>query len=199
MKAPRLLAACTIAVLFPVTAAATTYQVDSDHTNVGFKVRHLFTHVQGRFDRFQGTIDFDPAKPEATKVEGKIEAASINTNVAQRDTHLRSEDFFDVQKYPNITFVSTKSAQIDAAKKSGKLEGKLTIHGIEKPVVLDVSYLGAAKDPWGNMRAGFSARTTINRKDFGLTWNETLESGGLLVGDEIQIEIDAEGMVPAAK
>lgn len=191
------MAACSI-LLLPGLAAATTYQVDPDHTTVGFKVRHLFTSVQGRFDRFEGTITFDPAKPQDTKVEGTIDAASINTNVAERDKHLRSDDFFDVAKYPKILFTSTKADQIDPTKKNGKLEGKLTIHGVEKPVVLDVTYLGAAKDPWGNQRAGFSARTKINRKDFGLSWNETLESGGLLVGDEIQIEIDAEGMIPAA-
>jgi polyisoprenoid-binding protein YceI len=191
--------ACSTLALLPATAGAITYSVDPDHTTVAFKVRHLFTAVQGRFDRFEGTITFDPAKPEETKVQGAIEAASINTNVAERDKHLRSDDFFDVAKYPKILFTSTKAAQIDPTKKNGKLEGKLTIHGVEKAVVLDVTYLGAAKDPWGNQRAGFSAHTKINRKDFGLAWNETLESGGLLVGDEIQIEIDAEGMIPAAK
>lgn len=185
-------------LLAPASSPAITYQVDPDHSNVGFEVRHLFTKVQGRFDRFEGTIQFDPAKPEATVVEGTIEAASINTNVEQRDKHLRSDDFFDVAKFPKITFVSTGTAEIDASKKGGKLAGKLTIHGVEKPVTLEVTYLGAAKDPWGNQRAGFSASTTINRKDFGLAWNETLESGGLLVGEEVKIEIDAEGMVPPA-
>ena len=188
-----------VAVPAVAAASATTYKVDPDHTNVGFRVRHLFTSVQGRFDRFEGTIVYDPTKPEETKVEGSIEAASINTNVPERDKHLRSDDFFDVAKYPKITFVSTKPVDIDPSKKNGKLEGKLTIHGTEKPVVLDVTYLGAAKDPWGNQRAGFSARTKVNRKDFGLTWNETLESGGLLVGDDIEIDIDAEGIVPAAQ
>ena len=194
-----MIAAWTATLLLPALAAATAYKVDPDHTNVAFKVRHLFTAVQGRFDHFEGTINFDPAKPEDTSVEGWVDAKSINTNVPERDKHLRSDDFFDVAKYPKIAFASTKPAQIDASKKSGKLEGMLTIHGVQKPVVLDVTYLGAAKDPWGNQRAGFSARTTINRKDFGLSWNETLESGGLLVGDEVQIEIDAEGMVPASK
>jgi polyisoprenoid-binding protein YceI len=191
-----LLTLCSGILSLPAAAGAVVYKVDSDHTNVGFKVRHLFTQVQGRFDRFSGTISFDPSKPEATKVEGTIEASSINTNVPERDKHLRSEDFFDIAKYPKITFASTQAAQIDPSKKSGKLEGTLTIRGTSKPVVLDVTYLGAAKDPWGNQRAGFSARTRINRKDFGLTWNETLESGGLLVGDDVQIEIDAEGLVP---
>jgi len=188
------LAAAVLLILLPSAGAAVTYKVDPDHTTVAFKVRHLFTYVQGRFDKFEGTIEFDPDKPEVTRVQGSIDAATVNTNVAERDKHLRSEDFFDVAKFPKITFTSTKAAQIDASRKSGKLEGKLTIHGVERPVVLDVTYLGAAKDPWGNQRAGFSARTTINRKDFGLTWNETLETGGVLVGDEIQIEIDAEGM-----
>jgi len=198
MSCRRWLIACCALAAAPGIAGATLYKVDSDHTNVGFRVRHLFTAVQGRFDRFEGTIEFDPAKPDGVKVSGWIDANSINTNVPERDKHLRSDDFFDVEKYPKITFVSTKAAKIDPSKKSGKLEGNLTIHGVEKPVVLEVTYLGAAKDPWGNQRAGFSARTTINRKDFGLSWNETLESGGLLVGDEIQVEIDAEGMVPVA-
>ncbi len=181
----------------PVAGAAsvTTYKVDPEHTSVTFRVRHLFTYVTGRFDRFEGTITFDPAQPEQVKVVGAIDVASVNTNVEERDKDLRSKRFFDAAQYPKITFVSTGVTDLDAAKKNGKLHGKLTIHGVEKPVVLDVSYLGEGKDPWGNRRAGFSARTTINRKDFGLTWNETLETGGVLVGDEVRIEIEAEGMV----
>lgn len=199
MMRTSLLATLAVALLAPTSASAASYKVDADHTTVAFQVRHLFTNVQGRFDRFEGTIEFDPAKPEATKVEGTIDAASINTNVEQRDKHLRSDDFFDVEKFPKISFVSTGTAAIDASKKSGKLQGKLTIRGVEKPVTLDVTYLGAGKDPWGNQRAGFSAHTTIDRKDFGLAWNETLESGGLLVGDEVKISIDAEGILPPAK
>src|SRR5262249_25017864 len=107
----------------------------------------------------------------------------------------RSKDFFDVDKFPKITFVSTGVSDVDAAKKSGKLHGKLNIHGVEKDVGLDVAYLGEGSDPWGNKKAGFSATTTINRKDFGLNWNETLETGGVLVGDDVQIEISAEGEV----
>lgn len=185
-------ATVAISVYLPGTALATTYKVDPEHTNVGFRVRHLFTPVKGRFDRFEGQIVFDPQHPEQTKVEGSIDVASINTNVTERDNDLRSARFFDVAKYPKITFVSGAS-KIDATTKRGKLHGILTIHGVERPVILDVAFLGAGKDPWGNMRAGFSAHTTINRKDFGLTWNETLETGGVLVGDEIQIEIEAEG------
>jgi polyisoprenoid-binding protein YceI len=182
----------------PAAVFAKTYKVDPEHTNVGFRVRHLFTTVKGRFDKFEGQIVFDPAHPEQTKVQGSIDVASVNTNVAERDKDLRSPRFFDAAKYPAITFVSSGTATItkdnQTGQISGTLNGKLTIHGVERPVMLDVSYLGEGKDPWGNVRAGFSARTKINRKDFGLSWNETLETGGLLVGEEVEIEIDAEGM-----
>ncbi len=176
-------------------ASATTYKVDRDHTSITFRVRHLFTQVSGRFDRFDGKITFDPAHPDQVKVEGSIDVASINTNVEERDKDLRSKRFFDAETYPKITFVSTGVSDVDATKTHGKLKGQLTIHGVQKPVVLEVSYLGAGKDPWGNQKAGFTATTKINRKDFGLTWNETLESGGVLVGDDVQIDIEAEGMV----
>ncbi len=174
-------------------ARAESYKVDTDHTGVTFAVRHLFTKVNGRFDKFDGTISFDPKAPEKTTVEGSIDAASINTNVDKRDAHLRSKDFFDIATYPKITFKSTKVTDLDAAKQHGKLHGLLKIRDVEKPVVLDVTFLGAGKDPWGNVKAGFTARTTINRKDFGLNWNETLETGGLLVGDEVEVDISAEG------
>lgn len=195
MRVRTLSAALAAALLLPAAARATTYKVDPEHTTVAFEVRHLFTSVEGRFRRFHGTIEFDPAHPEATRVEGAIEAASIDTNNEKRDKHLRSADFFDVAKHPEIRFVSTGVSDVDAAKKKGKLHGKLTIHGVEKPIVLDVKYLGTGKDPWGNVRGGFEARGEINRKDFGLTWNETLETGGLLVGDEVTIRINAEGLV----
>jgi polyisoprenoid-binding protein YceI len=118
--------------------------------------------------------------------------SSINTNVPERDKHLRSPDFFDAAKFPKITFVSTNVGGIDSSKKAGKLQATLGVHGIEKPVTMEVSYLGEVKDPWGNTKAGFSGRTTINRKDFGLTWNQSLETGGTLVGDEVTIDIDVE-------
>jgi polyisoprenoid-binding protein YceI len=179
----------------PAVAPATTYKVDSEHTSVTFTVRHLFTKVMGRFDKFDGKIVYDPAKPQATKVEGSIDVASINTNVAKRDEHLRSKDFFYVEKFPKITFASTGVADGAPGKTSGKLTGTLSIRGVEKPVTLDVSFLGDGMDPWGNRRAGFSGQVTINRKDFGLTWNEKLETGGVLVGDEVTIQIEAEGTV----
>jgi polyisoprenoid-binding protein YceI len=175
------------------SAGATGWKVDQPHTTVGFSISHLFTSVQGRFDRFEGTIAFDPAKPEATTVKGAIEVASINTNNEKRDKHLRSADFFDVVKYPKIVFESTGMKDVDG--KRGKLEGNLTIRGITKPVVLDVVYRGQGADPWGNVRAGFQAKVSIDRKDYGLTWNETLETGGLLVGDEVEIVINVEGLL----
>ncbi len=175
------------------TANATRWKVDGEHTTVSFSVRHLFTSVQGRFDRFEGSVEFDPAKPEATVVRGTIEAASINTNNAKRDKHLRSGDFFDVEKYPTLSFESTGVKEVNGNK--GELEGKLTLHGVTRPVVIEVEYLGQGSDPWGNVRAGFSMKLTIDRKDYGLNWNEVLETGGFLVGEEVEIRVDVEGLI----
>src|SRR5262249_34113203 len=159
-------------------------------TSVSFRIRHLFTSVNGHFETFEGKVVFDPKAPAKTHVEGSIDAASINTGVTKRDDHLRSADFFDVAKYPKITFESGEVTDVDSSGKSGKMHGTLTMHGVSKPVLLDVAFLGAGKDPQGKERAGFHAETKINRKDFGLSWNKTLESGGMLVGDEVTIEID---------
>lgn len=173
-------------------AWASTYAIDKDHTTVGFKIRHLFSNVEGRFDQFEGTVEYEPGKPEQWKADATIQAASINTHVEKRDTHLRSKDFFDAEKYPLITFTTT--GVTDATAAGAKLQGVLSIHGIEKPVVLDVEIHGVGKDPWGNVRAGFTARTKINRKDFGLTWNEVLESGQVLVGEEVDITLEVEAI-----
>lgn len=178
----------------PNTAPAGVYSIDPAHTTVGFGVRHLFTTVNGVFRSFEGRIVFDPEHEERTKVEGSIDAASIDTNVEKRDQHLRSPDFLEVEKYPKITFVSTQVTDVDKEKRKGKLHGDLTIHGVTKLVVLDVEFLGEGKDPWENTRAGFHAATTINRKDFNVTWNKVLESGGFLVGDELKIAIDVEAI-----
>ena len=176
------------------SAPAAEWKVDASHTSVAFSVSHLFTSVQGRFDSFDGTIDFDPDDPSATVVRGKVAAESINTNNAKRDKHLRGGDFFHVEKFPEIRFESTGGIENMQGKK-GELPGKLTIHGVTKPVVLDVKFLGRGKDPWGNERAGFQANLTIDRKDYGLNWNAVLETGGVLVGDEVEIRIDAEGIL----
>ena len=187
---------CMIAVVleFAVAAHAADWKIDGSHTNVGFSVSHIFTSVQGRFDRFDGTVVFDPKEPESAVVRATVDAASINTNNAKRDKHLRSDDFFDVEKHPTLSFESTGGVT-EIKENRGKLAGNLTIHGVTKPVVFDVTFRGQGKDPWGNVRAGFAARLNINRKDYGLNWNEVLETGGLLVGEEVEIQIDVEGIL----
>ena len=174
-------------------AFAANYKIDADHTSVSFKIRHILSYVQGNFNQFEGSFVYDPDKPETWQAQATIDAASIDTNVAPRDKHLRSQDFLDVEKYPKITFVSTQAT--DVTPTNAKLEGLLTIHGVEKPVVLDLEIHGRVKDPWGNARAGFTATTKINRKDFGLTWNKALETGQLLVGDEVTITLEVDGLL----
>ena len=174
-------------------AFAANYKIDADHTSVSFKIRHILSYVQGNFNQFEGNFVYDPDKPETWQAQATIDAASIDTNVAPRDKHLRSQDFLDVEKYPKITFVSTQAT--DVTPTNAKLEGLLTIHGVEKPVVLDLEIHGRVKDPWGNARAGFTATTKINRKDFGLTWNKALETGQLLVGDEVTITLEVDGLL----
>ena len=150
----------------------------------------MISKVNGRFEEFDGSINFDENNPSASSVNVTINAASINTRVDQRDDHLRSADFLDTANYPTLTFVSQR---VDVTgDNSGKLIGDLTIRGVTKEVVLDVTYAGQAKSPWGTTSAGFSASTKINRKDWGLEWNAALETGGVLVGDTINIDIELE-------
>lgn len=174
-------------------AFAASYAIDADHTTVSFKIRHLFSNVQGIFKQFEGNFDYEPGKPELASAEAVIKAASIDTNVEARDKHLRNPDFFDVEKFPEIRFKSTKFTEESPEK--GKLEGVLTLHGVEKPVTLDVQIHGAGSDPWGNTRSGFTATAKINRKDFGLGWNKTVEAGQLLVGEEVVITLEVEGIL----
>ncbi len=175
------------------TAQAAVYKVDPDHTAVSFKIRHLFSNVTGHFKSFKGEIEYEPGKPETWKTRGSVDVTSIDTNVPERDKHLRSADFFEVEKYPKIEFKST--GVTEATDTGAKLAGLLNIHGIERPVTLDLEIHGVGKDPWGNVRAGFTATTKINRKDFGLSWNQALETGQLLVGEEVVITIEAEGIL----
>ena len=172
--------------------AAATYAIDPDHSAVTFKIQHLFSKVAGTFDRFEGTIEYEPGKPENWKTEAVIQAASIDTRVEKRDNHLRSKDFFEADKYPTITFKSAKVT--DVTSQGAKLHGDLTIHGVTHPVVLDLSIHGVGDDPWGNTRAGFTATTTIDRKEFGITWNQPVV-GGLLLGDEVEITLEVEGLL----
>ena len=175
-----------------VSAQAATYTVDPDHSSVSFKVKHLFSNVKGQFKKFEGTIDYEPGKPEAWKTSGTVDVATIDTNEAKRDKHLQSPDFFDVEKNPVIEFKSTGVK--DATAEGAKLEGLLKMHGVEKPIVLDVTVNGVGKDPWGNVRAAFSATTKINRKDFGMNWNQALDNGGILVGENVEISLEIEAI-----
>ena len=174
------------------SAWATTYTVDAQHTSVTFKIRHLFSKVQGTFNEFEGSFVYEPGESEAWTVEMTVQAASVDTAVEPRDKHLRSKDFFHVEQYPTLVFVST--GVTEATDTHAKLNGTLLLHGVEQPVTFDLEIHGVGKDPWGNVRSGFTATTTINRKDFGLTWNEALETGQLLVGEDVEITLEVEGM-----
>jgi polyisoprenoid-binding protein YceI len=174
------------------STAVRTFAIDKAHSEALFQVRHLVTKVRGRFTDFSGAIQFDEARPNESSVALTIHASSIDTATADRDAHLRSGDFFAVDQYPTITFVSSR-----ITKKSAELfevTGTLTIRDIAREVTLPVTYLGAAKDPWGNERVGFETEITVNRKDFGLTWNAALETGGFLVGDEVKISASVQAI-----
>jgi polyisoprenoid-binding protein YceI len=168
-----------------------SWKIDPAHSEINFTVRHLMiSNVRGRFEKFSGDINFDIDNPAASTLDVSIDAASINTKEPQRDGHLRSPDFFDAEKFPSLTYKGTRFEVLDPSH--GKIYGDLAIRGVAHQVVLDVEYSGMAKSPWGNTSAGFSATTKINRKDWGLNWNQALESGGVLVGDEIKIAIEVE-------
>ena len=181
-----------IALSLPAFAFASTWTIDSDHSNVGFKVRHLMvSNVKGSFEKFTGTVEIDDKDIAKSKVEVSIDTNSVNTNVAKRDVHLRSADFFDVAKYPAMTFVSKKVAK--SGKDKLNVTGDLTLHGVTKSVVLDIEGPSQeSKDPWGNIRKGATATTKINRKDFGLVYNAVLETGGVAVGEEVTITLEIE-------
>lgn len=171
--------------------ATTTWKVDAGHTSVEFSVRHLMiTTVKGRFAEVAGTVITDDADPARGEVDITITAASIDTREPQRDGHLRSADFFETEKYPTITFRSTRIENVKGNEFT--LVGNLTMHGVTKEVALAVTSEGRARDPWGGERAGFTATATVKRSDFGLTWNQALETGGVLVGDDIKISLDVE-------
>ena len=172
------------------TPATGTYGIDASHTHVGFKVRHLMvSKVRGRFADFEGTVTVAP-DPLESAVEVTVQLASIDTRDAGRDEHLRGADFFDVAQHPTMTFRSTGVRPVGTNRYA--VDGELSLRDVTKPVTLDVTYDGTARDPWGGERAGFSATAEIDREDFGLTWNQALETGGVLVGKKIEIDIEAE-------
>lgn len=178
------------------TATATTartYQIDLAHSEAAFQVRHLLSKVRGHFAEFTGTVEFDEANPTRSSVALEVLTTSISTNQADRDAHLRSDDFFAVERFPKMTFVSrTVSAR---GANAFDVVGDLTIRDVTKAITLPVSYLGKAKDPWGNEKLAFEAEITLNRKDFGLTWNAALETGGFLVGDEVKVSLTIQALL----
>lgn len=180
--------------LAPAPVAA-PWRIDTAHTEVEFSARHLMiSNVKGRFSNPTGSVSYDPAQPGSLALNVSIPVATIDTRNEQRDAHLRSADFFDAEKHPTLTFTG-KRVEGDITG-NFKLTGSLTIRGVTREITLDGTAEGAGSDPWGNDRLGFSASGKINRKDFGLTWNQALETGGVVVGDEIKIIVNTELMRP---
>ena len=180
--------ALTAATVF---AAPQTYVVDRSHSEADFSIRHMMSKVSGKFDDFTGSVSLDRANPAASSVEFTIKTASINTGNADRDRHLRTPDFFDAEKNPEIRFKSTAVAP-SKTKNVYDVTGDLTMHGVTKRVTLPVEFLGFQKDPWGHERAGFALETKLNRKDYGINWNKALDNGGLYIGDDITVSINLE-------
>lgn len=173
----------------------TRWVLDTAHSAVHFTVRHMmFSKVRGSFTRFSGALEFDPDAPESLSASARIEAASVDTREPKRDDHLRSADFFDADNHPELSF-RTRAGKRDADG-TYRLAGDLTIRGVTRPIELTVEYLGTGKDPWGNARVGFSATASVQRKEFGLMWNQVLEAGGVLVGDTVEIALDVQA-IPA--
>ena len=172
------------------TTAVRALDIDRSHSEVAFQVRHLLSKVRGRFADFAGTIQFDESNPQSSRVDVTIQARSIDTAEGDRDKHLRSADFFEVDTYPTLTFTSTSVTP--RGDDTYDVVGDLTIHGVTRSVTLPASFLGAAQDPWGSTRFAFEAELKLNRKDFGLSWNAALETGGFLVGDEIKVSLSIQ-------
>ncbi|MCP3138281.1 YceI family protein [Pyxidicoccus xibeiensis] len=171
----------------------TTWNIDTTHSGIHFSVRHMvIAKVRGNFQKFSGTVALDEQDVTKSSVSVSIDTASISTGVEQRDNHLRSADFFEVEKFPAITFQSTK---VEKTSGNGlRVTGNLTIRDITREVVLDAEQLGVGKDPWGNVKAAFEAKTSVDRRDFGLKWNQALETGGVLVGEKIEIALEVQAV-----
>jgi polyisoprenoid-binding protein YceI len=170
-----------------------SYSIDPTHSRIGFVARHaMVTKVRGSFNEFEGAGYFDAENPANSKLQLTIQAASIDTRNADRDGHLRSNDFFDMDTYPEITFASTDVAKV--GEDTYRVAGDLTIKGVTKPVTVDFEYTGAATDPFGNSRIGLEGKTTVNRKDWGISWNAALETGGVLVGEKVTLEFEVSAI-----
>jgi polyisoprenoid-binding protein YceI len=185
----RTLFVALLAVAVPA-AAADTWELDPAHSEINFKIRHLISKVSGEFKSFDAVVTTDLDNLNASSVRLTIDAASIDTNNADRDKHLRSPDFFDVEKHPEITFVSSKITR--SGDSSYEVTGTFTMHGVSKEIVVPVTFLGSATDPWGNTKAGFEIETTLDRKDYGIIWNKALDAGGYILGDEVEIDINLQ-------
>src|SRR6266542_43385 len=171
------------------------WDIDTSHSAIHFWVRHMvISKVHGRFAKWSGAIELDEQDPSRSSVEVRIDAASIDTQVADRDAHLRSADFLDVARYPHLSFRSTR---IEKIGQGYRVTGELELHGIAREVTLDAEFAGTGKDPWGNERAGFSAKAALDRREFGLVWNAALEAGGVLVGEKVEIAIELEAVKKA--
>jgi polyisoprenoid-binding protein YceI len=177
-----------------VPAALTgSYTIDPTHSRIGFVARHaMVTKVRGSFNEFEGSGYFDAENPANSKAELTIQAASIDTRNADRDGHLKSNDFFDMETYPEIRFASTAVEKVGADEY--RVTGDLTIKGVTKPVTVDFAYTGTAVDPYGNTRVGFEGKTTVNRKDWGVSWNAALEAGGVLVSEKVTLEFEVSAI-----
>ena len=172
------------------------WDIDVSHSAIQFHVRHMvISKVHGRFARWSGAIQLDTQDLTRSSVEVTVDAASIDTQVANRDTHLRSPDFLDVARYPQLTF---RSRQIEKAGEGYRVTGDLELHGVKREVVLEAEFAGTGKDPWGNERAGFAAKASLDRRDYGLVWNAALEAGGVLVGEKVEISIELEAVKKVA-
>jgi polyisoprenoid-binding protein YceI len=182
-----------LAVFLTLPVMAEVYEIDPTHSSIGFSVKHMvISKVRGGFDTFSGQFEFKERDPSSWRVTATAETASVNTGNDNRDEHLRNADFFDVEKFPTLTF---EGKHVTVDKRGGYLlHGELTLHGVTKHMELVLEYNGSIKDPWGNNRAGFSASGKINRKDYGLAWNKVMEGGGLTVGEDVEITIEIEGI-----
>jgi len=189
MRKTAILTALVLVLGFGTVAAQGTYDIDTVHSNIGFKVRHLVSKVSGEFTEFDGTIVADFGNLDASSVQFTIQASSIDTRNEKRDGHLRSVDFFDVEKYPEITFKSSKITKID--DDSYAVAGALTMHGVSREITLTVDFLGEMT-AMGGTRAGYELTTTLNRKDFEISWNRALDAGGFVLGDDVEISINLE-------
>jgi polyisoprenoid-binding protein YceI len=182
----------TIVLVSPAGAAVETYKIDSGHSQVGFAIRHLFSKVPGKFNTYEGTISVDPKDLSKSAVEVSIDTASIDTGNKDRDGHLASPDFFDAAKFPKMTFRST--SVVPQGTNKATMKGELTMHGVTKPVTLEVDILGMGPGMGGRFVGGFEAKGKINRQDFGVAWNKVLEGGGSILGDEVDIVINIEAV-----